>query len=250
MISQSKRFIKRSLRRVGYEIRKLPRAGVAESPHSEVRPLATYSPWLADAEFSRVYDAIKAHTLVDIYRCYDLWQLVAESANASRGDLLEVGVWRGGTGALIASRCKQLNFGATLYLCDTFKGVVKAGRKDSAYSGGEHADTSTQLVAGLLERLEVSNCKLLEGIFPEQTGDMVRDRVFRFCHIDVDVYQSAKDVFDWAWPRLARGSIVVFDDYGFRSCEGATRLVEEQRGHPDRVTLHNLNGHAVVVKVA
>jgi len=66
----------------------------------------------------------------------------------------------------------------------------------------------------------------------------------------VDVYQSAKDVFDWAWPRLARGGIVVFDDYGFRSCEGATRLVEEQRGHPDRVTLHNLNGHAVVVKVA
>ena len=26
---------------------------------------------------------------------------------------------------------------------------------------------------------------------------------FRLCHIDVDVYQSAKDVFDWVWPRLS-----------------------------------------------
>jgi O-methyltransferase len=106
MISQTKRFIERSLRRAGYEIRKLPNGGQAESPYSEVLPLATYSPWLADAEFMQIYDAIKSHTLVDIYRCYDLWQLVAESAKATRAELLEVGVWRGGTGALIASRCK------------------------------------------------------------------------------------------------------------------------------------------------
>ena len=151
---------------------------------------------------------------------------------------------------MISSRCKQLNIDAKVYLCDTFKGVVKAGCNDCAYSGGEHADTSMQLVAGWLERLEVTNCKLLEGIFPEQTGDVVEDRVFRFCHIDVDVYQSAKDVFNWAWPRLVGGGIVVFDDYGFCGCEAVTRLVEEQRGQPDRATIHNLNGHAVIIKVA
>ena len=67
MISQTKRFIERSLSSVGYEIRRLPGGGQAESPYSEVLPLATYSPWLADAEFRRVYDAIKSHTLVDIY---------------------------------------------------------------------------------------------------------------------------------------------------------------------------------------
>jgi len=137
-----------------------------------------------------------------------------------------------------------------VYLCDTFKGVVKAGCKDYGYSGGEHADTSMQLVAGWLKRLEVTNCKLLEGIFPEQTGNLVEDCVFRFRHIDVDVYQSAKDVFNWAWPRLVHGGIVVFDDYGFCGCEGVRRLVEKQRGQPDRATIHNLNGHAVIIKVA
>ena len=32
-----------------------------------------------------------------------------------------------------------------------------------------------------------------------------RGRRFRLVHIDVDVYQSAKDVFEWAWPRLVGG---------------------------------------------
>lgn len=237
------------MRRVGYEIRKIPNTVQSGNPpHSNILPSATYSPWLADAEFRRTYDSIQAHTLVDVYRCYDLWQLVAESAKRTRGELLEVGVWRGGTGALIAARCKQLNTDATVYLCDTFRGVVKAGFKDSYYSGGEHADTSTHLVNGLLKRLEVANCKLLEGTFPEETGGVIEDKVFRFCHIDVDVYQSAKDVFEWVWLKLVNGGIVVFDDYGFPSCEGVRRWVEEQRGQPDRVTIHNLNGHAVVIK--
>jgi O-methyltransferase len=250
MISQSKRIIKRSLRRAGYELRKLSSPEKGGTPYGDVRPFATYSPWLTDIDFRRVYDEIKDHTLVDVYRCYDLWQLVGESAKTARGEFLEVGVWRGGTGGLIASRCRQLNLNAQVFLCDTFRGVVKAGREDSAYSGGEHADTSAQLVAGLLERLGLANVTVLKGIFPDQTGHAVEDLNFRFCHVDVDVYQSAKDVFNWVWLRLVIGGIVVFDDYGFSSCPGIVRLVEEQRSLPDRVTIHNLNGHAVIVKVA
>jgi O-methyltransferase len=42
--------------------------------------------------------------------------------------------------------------------------------------------------------------------------------------------------------------IIVYDDYGFSGCEGITRYVNEQIGKRDRLVLHNLNGHAVVVK--
>ena len=42
-------------------------------PHSVVTPLATYSPWLADSEFQATFKAIQASTLVDVYRCYELW---------------------------------------------------------------------------------------------------------------------------------------------------------------------------------
>ena len=89
---------------------------------SVILPVATYSPWLLDRDFQRVYGAISSHTLVDPLRCWELWHLVGQVA-ATEGDLLEVGVWRGGTGCLLASRVKQLGLGATVHLCDTFEGV-------------------------------------------------------------------------------------------------------------------------------
>jgi len=59
-------------------------------------------------------------------------------------------------------------------------------------------------------------------------GCAIADRSFRFCHIDVDAYQSGKDVLSWVWPSLAVGGIVVFDDFGFSSTRGIAALVHEE----------------------
>ncbi|MGP0032958.1 MAG: TylF/MycF/NovP-related O-methyltransferase [Solirubrobacteraceae bacterium] len=99
-----------------------------------------------------------------------------------------------------------------------------------------------------MNSLGLERVQLLPGIFPDETGEQLADRTFRFVHVDVDVYQSASDVFEWAWPRLSHGGVAVFDDYGFPACPGVTQFVDEQRGRPDRLVLHNLNGHGIVVK--
>jgi O-methyltransferase len=125
---------------------------------------------------------------------------------------------------------------------------VKAGDKDSGYVGGEHADTSKTTVLGLTARMGLTNVEVLEGVFPDVTGDRIADRRFRFCHIDVDVYESAAQSFAWVWPRLVPGGMVVFDDYGFYSCGGVTRLVDRMRGERDRLVIYNINGHAIIIK--
>jgi O-methyltransferase len=71
-----------------------------------------------------------------------------------------------------------------------------------------------------------------------------------FCHIDVDVYQSAKDIVDWIWDKLVVGGIIVFDDYGFPTCTGVTKYVNEQDGKPDRLIIYNINGHAIMIKIS
>jgi O-methyltransferase len=218
-----------------------------ELPQSVVIPYATYSPWHEATAFRASYGAIKAHTLVDIYRCYNLWSLVRQVAHL-RGDMLEVGVWRGGTGCLLGLAMKDARIDGKLYLADTFTGVVKAGEADSAYKGGEHADTGLETVKSLLTTNHIDNYAILQGIFPEETAKLIGQGQIRFCHIDVDVYQSAKDVFDWVWPRVPIGGIVVIDDYGFATCGGVTKFVNEQNDRLDLIMMHNLNGHAVMVK--
>jgi O-methyltransferase len=248
MLTMAKRAIERGMRLAGYEIRRLPPSTGAD--YGPLQPLADYCPWAGDAHFQKTYSAIKSHTLVDVYRCHELWQLVEQAAKLPEGDLIEVGVWRGGTGGLLATRCASLGLNCRVYLCDTFTGVVKADAAEKVYAGGEHSDTSIAIVKALMRDLGVENEVILEGIFPDDTGVLVGDSRFRFAHIDVDVYRSAKESVEWLWPRLVIGGMMVYDDYGFQQCEGITRFVNEQRKYADRVVMYNLNGHAVIVKTA
>jgi O-methyltransferase len=215
--------------------------------HRPVTPNATYSPWLDDPAFTAALKSVEGHTMVDFYRCYELWMLVGQITHIP-GDILEIGVWRGGTGCMMAARAQQLKPQAKVVLCDTFAGVVKASERDSHYRGGEHADTHLDIVVGLATKLGLRNVEILQGIFPDETGHHVAQRQFALCHIDVDVYDSALHCLEFVWPRMPVGGIVVYDDYGFAECTGVTRLVNERIGLPGAVTLHNLNGHAVVVK--
>jgi len=201
---------------------------------------------LWDEEFKSIYQFARHNTLVDIYRCYELWDLIKQT-NKLPGDIIEVGVWRGGTGALLSGAASK---NTKVYLCDTFSGVVKAGSKDNRYKGGEHADTSEETVRKLFEKIKLKNYQILKGIFPDDTAYSITNRRFRFCHIDVDVYQSAKAIFLWIWERMEIGGIVVFDDFGFAACEGITDLVKnELADRKDIIMCHNLTGHALWIKL-
>ena len=218
--------------------------------YEKIRAPSDYSPWNLDKEFQRVLSEISGFTLVDKFRCYELWKLVEESAKLQDGHFIEIGVWRGGTGALIAQKVKNLGLSNKVYLCDTFTGIVKTTKFDTSYFGGEHNDTSLVLVKDFIfNKFKLDNVEILEGIFPDQTGNKVKDLKFRFVHVDVDVYQSAKDLVEWIWDKMVPGAIMVYDDYGFSSCSGITKYVNEQRLLKDRLVIHNLNGHAIVIKL-
>jgi O-methyltransferase len=245
-----KTVIKTMMRQAGLAVYRIPRSGAETQDgyaYAESHPNATLAPWLADGDFMNAYEIAKHNTLVDIYRMYELWSLVRETAKLG-GDIVEVGVWRGGTGVMMAHCEKLLGGSGVIYLCDTFQGVVKAGEGDSGYKGGEHSDTSVATVEALARTLGTAEVKLLAGIFPDQTGGQCASTRVRLLHIDVDVYQSARDCVNFLWERMPSGAAIVFDDYGFVGCAGVTRCVDELRQRADLLYLHNLNGHAVLVK--
>ncbi|OXS55987.1 methyltransferase [Cohnella sp. CIP 111063] len=222
---------------------------IVDSYYEKNEPHASYAPWNEDNLFLATYRTIKQNTLVDKYRCFELWSIIEQVSNLN-GALIEIGVWRGGTGALIATKAKLCDIEDTVYLCDTFTGVVKAGSNDSFYIGGEHKDTSIESVESLLGEMSLENAQILKGIFPDDTADLINEEVFRFCHIDVDVYNSAQQIFDWIWGKMVVGGIIVYDDYGFSKCDGITKHVNQLKTRSDLIYIHNLNGHALFIKIS
>ncbi len=218
-------------------------------PYANISPGATYSPWFEDQEFLKKYDKVKCDTLVDIYRCYELWMLVKQYGLVD-GNMLEVGVYKGGTAGIICSAAQLCNKNIIVYLADTFSGVVKAGVNDSIYRGGEHGDTDVEHVEHLLkDELYLQNYRILKGTFPEETHSLVDSKSISFCHIDVDVYDSAKDITEWLWDKLVVGGMIVYDDYGWELCDGVTKYLNEQKTKADRRLIYNLNGHGILIKI-
>jgi len=103
------------------------------------------------------------------------------------------------------------------------------------------------VVERLIASLKIRNATIWKGIFPDDFDDLPS---YCFVHIDVDVYESAKGVFDAVWPRISVGGVVVFDDYGFDTTSGVAELVNSYKNDPEKLIIHNLNGHAIAIKLS
>src|SRR3989442_738463 len=64
-----------------------------------------YSPWAGEQAFERVYRKVQPYTLVSRDRCYMLQQTLLQASNLD-GEVVECGVFRGGT-ALLAAETLQ-----------------------------------------------------------------------------------------------------------------------------------------------
>jgi O-methyltransferase len=91
-------------------------------------------------------------------------------------DILEVGVWRGGTGVTLAAAAQKCKPGSKVHLCDTFSGVAKAGSLDSRYQVGEHEDISVEHVKSLLAGMKLGNFEIHQGIVPEHAPASLADK--------------------------------------------------------------------------
>ena len=98
-----------------------------------------YTPWFADDEFFETYQKVSANTLIGIERAWILWDSARQTSRLN-GSFIEIGCWNGGSGAIIAKAIQ--NTRKKVFLCDTFRGVVKAGEHDTKYVGGEHNGAS------------------------------------------------------------------------------------------------------------
>jgi len=210
-----------------------------------------HAPWAMDGRFLEIYDKIRKATLIDIARCYELKSLLLQTMHLG-GNILEVGVFRGGSSLLLAEYAAE--YGKNIYCADTFQGFVNTDPAFDRFCVNTPASSPTWKssrsdVEKLFVANKLTNYKILEGDFPEETGGDIERETFCFCHIDTDVYWAVRKQTEWIWDRLAVGGIVVYDDYGWIDLEGATRAVDEIAHGEDRLFIYNMNGQGILIKM-
>jgi O-methyltransferase len=221
--------------------------GPAPRKETEVPDLAFYrplfSPWLGYQDFKHAFLPVRHHTLVSPDRCYQLYSLLHQAVHVP-GEVWECGVYRGGTAMMFAALLEKLMPSKTLHLFDSFAGMPETDEADW-HQGGDFHDTSLE---GVASKIPQKNVVFHAGFIPDTFAGMEDSRIC-FAHIDVDLYRAVKDSTEFLYPRVSAGGFIVYDDYGFVSCPGSRRAVDEFYADKPEVPLVLPTGQAIVFKM-
>jgi hypothetical protein len=141
-----------------------------------------------------------------------------------RGDTAECGVFQGATSYIICAFTEAAGLARTHHVFDSFEGLSEPTAIDG-WHWRKH-DLACDLASVERRLARFSHVRYYQGWIPQRFPE-VKDQTFAFVHIDVDIYEPTRDSLAFFYPRLSPGAILLCDDYGFATCPGATKAVEE-----------------------
>ena len=224
----------------GYQIVKArPTAAPAKPPAKPKRdPFRRYH----DEEARAVMTAVKPWTMTSYDRLFALVVAVRYMvASDIPGDVVECGVWRGGSMQAVARTLIEMDAaGRELHLFDTFEGMPPPGEEDRRLKGrpaGELLQSGPRpdLVRAVAD-LDDVRAGMEQTGYPaerihyhpgrvEQTIPAQAPERIALLRLDTDWYESTKHELEHLYERVTPGGVVIIDDYDY--WEGARKAVDE-----------------------
>ena len=250
-----------------------PRLALRRLLRQKARDLGAASPDRADETLpddfteadAQLWRQIAPYTMTTPGKVHTLARAVEYVARRPvRGAFVECGVWRGGS--MMAVALTLLRLGVTdreLYLFDTFAGMTAPGPQD-VKQGGRHASdvlrqTSQDASVWGIAPLEEVRAAVLGVGYPAERINFVKGPVeetlprhapgeIAVLRLDTDWYASTKHELVHLYPRLARGGVLIIDDYAY--WRGARQAVDEyvQENEPTLLLIRIDHGARVAIK--
>ena len=210
-----------------------------------------------DKEFQDLYSKVgtrkSKYTLTSMERCYSLYKAIQYITKGNiLGDIVECGVWRGGSAMLAAlTLIKNQQTHRKIYLYDTYEGMPEPTDKDIDIHGVPYR----LLWKKEKEFLSVSLDEVKKNIFstgyPKENiifvKGMVQDTIpntvpkqIALLRLDTDLYESTYHELFHLYPKTTSQGIIIIDDYGhFQGSQEATEKYLSQ--NPQKVLLHRID---------
>jgi len=192
--------------------------------------------------------SLRQYTMTSAQRLWSLLNAVRYiTENEISGDLVECGVWRGGSVMAMASQLlRQGVSDRQIWLYDTFAGMTEPTTEDVEAGTGVTAQSmlaTTEIGDGnnvwcVASREDVAHNVATTGYPPAQfhfvQGDVVQTLTqqvpdsIALLRLDTDWYESTRAGLEVLYPRLVPGGVCILDDYGH--WQGARKAVDDYFG--------------------
>lgn len=210
-------------------------------------------------QFVRLYEQCSDYTMTSLERMYSLYQSLNYIIdNNIPGDLVECGVWKGGSSRMMALLLKERGVtNRKLHLYDTFEGMSEPSEFDTSFRG----DAADKLLAkekknGSKESiwcyapLEEVRENLYSTGYPKENIVFVKGKVedtlslnmpgkLALLRLDTDWYESTKIELELLYPLLVEKGVLIIDDFGH--WDGAKKAVVEYFEKTNYLFLHRID---------
>jgi len=160
------------------------------------------------------------------------------------GDIVECGVWKGGSMLLVARKlARSGDTGRNLFLFDTFEGMSEPTKEDVSAvdqsAAGELLDASDRTAGDNVwcySSLDEVKANLATSSYPSGNIHFIKGKVedtlpepsvgaIALLRLDTDWYESTKCELENLYDKLVPGGILLIDDYGHWS--GSKKAVDD-----------------------
>jgi O-methyltransferase len=229
-------------RRAGGQLAKpKPKPGARRTADSRAKSVRV--PGHYDERASALIRRVTPRTMTSPVKLFSLVQSIRYVVAAGvAGDVVECGVWRGGSMQAVAWTLLEENAAdRDLYLFDTFEGMPPPGENDKRIRDGSTAEELLQqhrrshpvwAYAGLDDVREgmnetgypVERTHFVQGLVEDTIPSGAPERI-AVLRLDTDWYASTRHELEHLYPRLVPGGVLILDDYGH--WDGARKATEE-----------------------
>ena len=189
--------------------------------------------------------SIHAHTLVGFERLDNIRYCVETAVSDNvPGDLIETGVWRGGSCIFMRGVLKALGVtDRVVWVADSFEGLPKPDAENYPADDGNRLHTYDELAVSLeavkdtFDRYGLldDQVKFLKGWFRDTLPGAPIEKL-AVLRLDGDMYESTMDALTNLYDRVSPGGFVIVDDYGaYDYCRKAIHDFREERGISDEI---------------
>ena len=192
----------------------------------------------------RITKLVLPHTLVGLARVQNLCRLAQRIEDEEiPGDVVECGVYNGGTAAILARIATRSRMGRTVWLFDSFQGMPQTTEADGI-EAREYVGKvlgSAKQVQELLQRTgaDLRRVHIVPGLFQETFPSTPIPQI-ALLNIDADWYESVKLCFEKFYDSVVSQGFVSIDDYGhWPGCRAAVDEFFQVRGLA--YTLHEVD---------
>ena len=219
-----------------------------------------------DVAAAHIIERVRPYTMTSAERLFAVIEAARYIAAARiPGDVVECGVWRGGSMMAAAAALLDANDGERhLHRFDTFEGMSEPGEEDVDLAGAAATEmlsaqdrndpASIWCYATMGEVQEALATTSYESARMHFVQGRVEDTIpaqapgsIALLRLDTDWYESTRHELEHLYPRLSVGGVLIVDDYGhWAGCRRAVNEYFAARGTPVLLNRIDYTGRSLV----